>query len=113
MDCKQARRMVTAFIRGELSNEDTKEFLDHVCTCPECRDELEIYYTIEVGLDQLDNNKGDFNLMAALERTIRNTYQRLHMLFLGQVFVYSLNTLVAVGVILITLLQLRIWFWQG
>ena len=54
MDCHEAQKMITRYIRGELNRTETDEFLDHVMNCKECYDELEIYYTIDMGLKELD-----------------------------------------------------------
>ena len=47
MDCRQEWHEIQPFIRGQLNGEQTKEFLEHLDQCPSCREELEIYYTIE------------------------------------------------------------------
>ena len=113
MDCKAAKRKVDAYIRNELSDNETEEFLEHVKECDSCREELEIYYTIEVGLKKLDSGSTDYNITGALESAIRSSYQRLHRIRVGKIVKYSVNTLVVMSVIGTLLLQLRILITAG
>lgn len=73
-------------------------------------DELEIYYIVEVGLDGSGNDDINYNMTAALHSHIREAYQRIFIIFLGQVFKYVVNTLMIFGVFIIAMMQLRNWF---
>ena len=37
--------------------EQTKAFIEHIRTCPDCQDELEINYIVMIGLQQLDEGE--------------------------------------------------------
>ena len=51
MTCKEAENLVTPYIRHELEDDQLmEEFLDHIDSCENCREELEIYYTVEAGI---------------------------------------------------------------
>ena len=54
MDCLKAQTRITAYVDGELSGSELKEFLLHVRWCSNCREELEIYYTLMEATRQLD-----------------------------------------------------------
>ena len=55
--------MVMPYIDGRLDEEEKLEdFLSHVNECPACREELEIYFTVYVGLRQLDTGTGFMTL---------------------------------------------------
>lgn len=54
MDCLKAQICITSYIDGGLSWNERKEFLLHVKSCPNCREELEIYYTLMEATRQLD-----------------------------------------------------------
>ena len=54
VNCQEAQRMITRYIRKELTRSETDEFLAHVMSCRDCYEELEVYYTIDVGLKELD-----------------------------------------------------------
>lgn len=109
MTCKEARKSVIPFIHDELSMEETRDFLEHVKDCKGCMDELEIYYIVD-GLDRSDTEDMNYNLTAALSNHIREAYQRVFIIFLGKVLKYGIDTLMFFGVIIIALMQLRIWF---
>ena len=55
MTCKEAESLVMPYIKNELTDEELFEFLEHIEHCPECREELEIYFTVDVGIRQLDS----------------------------------------------------------
>lgn len=65
MNCSKAQSMITPFINNKLSLKDTEEFIDHISSCAECKEELEVYYALLTAMRQLDEDKNltsDFNL---------------------------------------------------
>ena len=42
MTCREAERLVMPYINGELTDAELAEFLKHIDTCEDCREELEI-----------------------------------------------------------------------
>ena len=46
MDCREAQSLVTAYIKRQLDEKKTEEFIGHITHCEECYEELEIYFTI-------------------------------------------------------------------
>ena len=54
MNCQSAQSMVLNFINNKLDKEETKEFIEHIRSCNDCWEELEIYYVMLIGLKQLD-----------------------------------------------------------
>ena len=72
MNCMEARRMVTPFIKRELSDREAEQFLRHIEHCSDCMDELDMYFTVYKALDTLESgvhNELDFQKM--LEADIR------------------------------------------
>ncbi|MCR5214456.1 MAG: hypothetical protein K6E10_08555 [Eubacterium sp.] len=45
------------FIEGKVPTDKQGDFVIHMQNCEKCREELEIYYTLLVGMKQLDNNE--------------------------------------------------------
>ena len=84
MDCRQEWHEIQPFIRGQLNGEQTKEFLEHLDQCPSCREELEIYYISEA----------------------RRSIEMARLLDIGK---YTIETLVFLCVMVMLLLQFRIW----
>ena len=73
MTCLEAQSVIMAYIDGKLSKEQKIQFLKHVATCSNCKEELNIYYTMIVGMRQLDENQPlskDFSL--ELDNRIRS-----------------------------------------
>lgn len=50
MTCVEAEKMVVPYMKDELSPTELEDFLDHIHTCENCREELEIHYMVDVGL---------------------------------------------------------------
>ena len=67
MTCREAERLVMPYINGSITDGELKEFLKHIETCEECREELEIYFTVDVGIRQLNQGTGTYNIKGALE----------------------------------------------
>jgi predicted anti-sigma-YlaC factor YlaD len=101
------------YIRDELTDEELKEFLEHTKSCPSCRDELEIYFTVEVGIRQLDSETGNYNIKGALEAAVEQSKQRIQAVRLIKIARYAVTTLSVMALIISVLLQCRIWLQQG
>jgi len=56
MTCLEAQSNIMAFIDRKLPDDKINDFVRHMKYCPNCSEELEIYYTLVVGMKQLDNN---------------------------------------------------------
>lgn len=72
MNCMEARRMVTPFIKRELPDKEAEQFLRHIEHCSDCMDEMDIYFTVYKALDMLDfegHNEYDFRKL--MEEDIR------------------------------------------
>jgi hypothetical protein len=83
MRCIKIQSMITPFINDKLNIKELEEFLDHVHSCPNCREELEFYYALLTAMKQLDEDKDpsdDFDqelsekLEKAQERVIHAKY---------------------------------------
>lgn len=78
MNCIEARRMVTPFIKKELSDRETEQFLNHVEHCADCMDELDIHFTVYKALDTLDSGvHHEYDFRRMLNEEIRNARRRI------------------------------------
>lgn len=112
MDCKKAMSLISKYIAGDLEYGQIDELLDHIENCPYCKEELEIYYIIQKGLDDADG-EGDFNLKKSIKRHIsesRNAVKRINMI---RALHCICNTLVITATAVCMLIQLKIWFVGG
>lgn len=73
MNCMEARRMVTPFVKKELSEKETEQFLKHIEHCSDCMDELDIYFTMYKALDTLDSgSRQEYDFKKMLTEEIRS-----------------------------------------
>ena len=109
MTCVEAEKMVIPYIRDELTPTELEDFLDHIETCPNCREELEIHYMVDVGLKKLDEADGTYDIVGDLKRKIADSYRILRHVSAFQITTYAISTLTGMALIVMILLQLRIW----
>ncbi len=87
MTCYKAQSMITPFINNKLNLKEMEDFIDHISSCPVCKEELEVYYALLTAMKQLDEDKNlssDFGqeLNQKLERSkerilhVKFTYYR-------------------------------------
>lgn len=57
MNCLEAQSKIVAFIENKLNDDETVDFVKHIRGCDNCQEELEIYYTLLVGMKELDEDR--------------------------------------------------------
>jgi hypothetical protein len=82
MTCLEAQSKIIAYIDYKLEREEKMDFLQHIKCCENCRDELNIYYTMIEGMRQLDNNmplSKDFTveLNERMERELKSSKKKM------------------------------------
>ena len=113
MTCQEAEKLVTPYIQGDLDGSQLEEFLEHIETCENCQEELEIYFTVDYGIRQLDSDADNYNIKGEMEERLaesRIQVQRRRLLFIAR---YAVNTLVAMSLAVMAVMQLRMLgvFW--
>lgn len=109
LTCKEAEKMVMPYINVQLDEKELEAFLKHIENCPSCREELEIYYTVSLGLRQLDSGAGGYDIAGELEESLYTAWIKVGAVRLRRVICYAVNTLCTVSVLVSLLLQLRLW----
>lgn len=56
MTCLEAQSKIIAYIDHDLERDEKQDFLKHIQCCNDCKEELNIYYTMIEGMRQLDEN---------------------------------------------------------
>ncbi len=83
MTCNKAQSMITPFINNKLNLKEMEAFIDHVSSCPVCKEELEVYYALLTAMKQLDEDKNlssDFGM--ELDQKLERSKERiLHVKF--------------------------------
>lgn len=80
MNHLEAQKLIVPFIEDRIPEDRQEDFVIHMKNCKKCHDELETYYTLLVGMKQLDNHEKlstDFNRdledkLDRLERRVKN-----------------------------------------
>lgn len=79
MKCHDIQLMITGFIEKRLTDQQLEDFIDHIGSCQDCYDELEVYYMITTGLMQLDeNHTGTLDLKKNLQDFIKEQRRGLY-----------------------------------
>ena len=55
MDCREAGKLVNAYIDGSISDAELEQFIAHVRSCQSCMEELETYFTVDYALQALND----------------------------------------------------------
>ena len=83
LDCKECCRQIPDFIQENMKWEDAKVFLNHLHHCENCKEEMELIYLIQVGLDMESevfyNLKEDMNYLISEYQDEIQYNQRLHL----------------------------------
>ena len=109
MTCMEAEKMVIPYINDQLSVTELEDFIEHIKTCENCREELEIHYMVDVGLKKLDEADGTYDIVGDLKRKVAESYRSLRHISMFQITTYAVSTLTGMALIVMVLLQLRIW----
>lgn len=78
MNCLEAQSKIVAFIEDKLDNGEKLEFIRHIQGCSNCAEELEIYYTLIVGMKQLDDDiVSEISYKEQVENKLNSEYKHL------------------------------------
>lgn len=113
LTCREAEKLVMPFIDHELDEDELEQFLRHIHSCPACHEELEIYYTVFLGLRQLDDGSGAYDIAGALEDSLDFAWLTVRTIRLRRIVCYAADALGVTGLLTALLLQLRIWMQAG
>ncbi len=100
MDCKEAQKMIPAFLSGELKHRELKQFLAHIEECSECMEELTIQYLVMTGARLLEEGKS-VDLGKELERLTMAAHSRIRKRDILTVLSYCLEVVSILAVIII------------
>ena len=106
LSCKQTEKIIPQFIGDDMDNRTKWQFLDHIDSCPSCKEELSIQFLLLKGMKRLEN--GDtFDLNRELRTKIhteRHHLQVLHSLQEGLYATEALAILMAVLILIMVVL---------
>lgn len=68
MDCKRAQDCMERYIDGSIADYELEGFIQHIRGCSVCREELEIYYIIDLAKNLLEEDKDtSYNIAQIVE----------------------------------------------
>ena len=110
MNCRTAESLLTKYLKKELSLKELDEFLGHIETCEDCRDELRTCFTVDRAVRLLDlDDDGpedpDFDKLFEedLKRSRRYLMNRMFLRFLV-IFVGIVAVLFILVMLILTVL---------
>lgn len=76
MDCGRFEKMIPAFLNDGLEYKELKQFLGHLESCPECKEELTIQVLILEGMARLEEGSA-FDLQKEMTRRMEEARRRV------------------------------------
>ncbi len=114
MTCLEAEKLIVPYIEHTITANELQDFMDHIDSCENCREELETQYMVSVGLELLDNEEqGDYDILGRFLHSLSDAKRFLKGLTALEIVKYAADTLCIAAVILMLLLQIRIWSQTG
>lgn len=83
MECRECEKLIPGFIKGKLNYPTLRRFYGHLRQCQDCREELDIQFLIQEGMQHLE--EGDaFDLQSELDERMEAAEKsiRYHSIFL-------------------------------
>lgn len=105
MNCKEAEKLIPAFLVKQLNNQELEQFLIHMEECPECMEELTIQYLVMTGTSLIEEGKS-FDLGKALDLLLSEAKGRVQKWKLYTLLSYIFEALTIVIMIMIMLVVL-------
>lgn len=78
MKCEQAQERVNAYIDRTMPDRELEDFIAHVKSCPDCFDELETYYIVNMTMKYLEDGKEEsYDIAKQLRDDLNGQRQRI------------------------------------
>lgn len=76
MECVEIQHKIAAFLKNELDERDTEDFVEHIRRCDSCMEELAIQYLVTEGMRRLEDGS-TFDLNRELKEKLEYTLRRI------------------------------------
>ena len=103
MDCKEFEKNIPIFINSKMEYEQLKSFVDHVNTCEECREELDIQLLISEGIARLEDD-GTLDLRHEMDKRMKDAQQDIRVHKTLRVLVGTLQVMAIIAFLIILIL---------
>ncbi|MDD7026925.1 MAG: zf-HC2 domain-containing protein [Lachnospiraceae bacterium] len=103
MNCKEAEKMISAFLSKKLDTKELEQFLLHVKNCPNCMEELTIQYLVMTGAAILEEGNS-FDLRKELDDILERAWYKVRKRKLLTILSYILEVFAIMAVIIILIM---------
>ncbi len=100
MNCKEFEKMIPDYIQKKMDFVTTKHFTEHLKSCPACKEELNIQFLVNEGLNSLED--GDvFDLQSQMSDLMKESDKkiRFHENFLKFGRLIELLVMLGIGIV--------------
>ena len=108
MNCMETEKMIPAYLQDELEGKELDLFMEHIESCPECKEELSIQFLVSEGMEQLEAGN-NFNLQKALQAKLASGLHEVKVWHILWRVLICMETAVAAYIVI----ALIIVFWLG
>lgn len=98
--CKEIEKLFPKLLNKELDIHSLQIVLDHIETCPECKEEFSIQYLVREGISILENG-GNFDLQNGLETFLLQSRRKIKRARVFTFLTYFLEFVALLTVIII------------
>lgn len=103
--CEEFQKIISDFISGTVRDEDIDFFVGHAKKCPDCYEELEINYMVNVGLERIEKDSGaSFNLKGQLENKLRQLEEKSDRIYKVSVYKKIINIMANICAVAVIIL---------
>lgn len=79
MTCKECQRLVPDYLSDHLKAKELESFITHVRSCPDCYEELETYFIINLATQVLDDSAElSYDIKGMLQQDLAEKEDLLH-----------------------------------
>ena len=89
--CMEIQAQITDYIDGSLPPDELEGFITHLNSCEECREELNIYYTLYLGILQLEHEDEEVKELYDLDGALADELEHSERLIRRRHFLQGLR----------------------
>ena len=89
--CKEIQSLIPGYLAGELTVHQARDFTRHLKKCRDCREEIEISYLLDRGLNKVENGE-TIDLHADMEEMLNDTENAVTKLTQFRTAVYLIES---------------------
>jgi hypothetical protein len=111
MKCLEFQQQISDFLDNRLSTTQVEQFIEHADSCPECMEELELRYMIQVGIlgQDSDDVGQSYDYRQRLNHMMERTRNAVRSRRVCQIIKYVVSTMVFWASVAVTVVMLRVW----